>query len=353
MVRSSLTTMDKCKAVSKEVRDLIHDTWFVRNYYRTTKNILGYFVQTIQNHSSVSTFVSVDDDDDDESPLRAPRVSMSSFVKDDMKILASSSQGLLCCRRYESGTYRYYICKPSTGQIVLLPSPMKRLGSFHEHVSLVVVKSNPLHYRIIRYYPDRHLSPSRYDSYVCEIFDSKIWTWRPAENLVTEYNTIFENQPSVCIGEAAYLLTNKDTVVAFDSSRETHAEFGIPEPARGEGNGCSVRQIVEHNGKLGLTSRERNSDRLFLWVLEDGKRCRWREEREVEIHEDEGRLVGCGLADTALMVGYELQVYRQSGFCYPFKPITAIFPFRSDWEAVNLEGEEGCMLSSLEEMMMC
>ncbi|RAL45614.1 hypothetical protein DM860_009478 [Cuscuta australis] len=296
MVRSSLTTMDKCKAVSKEVKDLIHDTWFVRNYYRTTKNILGYFVQTIQNHSSVSTFVSVDEDEegDDESPLRAPRVSMSSFIKDDMKILASSSQGILCCRR-----------------------------------------------------------PSGYDSYVCEIFDSKIWTWRPTENLVTEYNTIFENQPSVCIGEVAYLLTNKDTVVAFDSSLETHAEFGIPAPARAEGNGYNVRQIVEYKGKLGLTSRERNSDRLFLWVLEDGKSCRWREEREVEIDENEGRLVGCGLADTALMVGYELQVYRQSGFCYPYKPITAIFPFRSDWEAVNLEGEEGCMLSSLEEMMMC
>ncbi|CAH9083868.1 unnamed protein product [Cuscuta europaea] len=58
--------------------------------------------------------------------------------------------------------------------------------------------------------------------------------------------------------------------------------------------------------------------------------------------------MGCGLADVALMVGYETQVYEQGGFFY-YSPPLHVFPFRSDFEPVNLE--DGCMLSCLDDII--
>nr|GMD54300.1 F-box protein At5g49610-like [Ipomoea batatas] len=179
-------------------------------------------------------------------------------------------------------------------------------------------------------------------SYICEIFDSKIWSWRRLENLITEQFMFFNRQPSVCIGDVAYWLMNHNTILTFDSTTETHSEF--PGPTIDDNNIYKHERIVEYKGKLGFI-REYKSNELWLWGLEDRRNYRWEIKRVVGIDKEKNRLIGCNLADMALMMGYRDQVHVASGLFYP----KDIFPFRSDWEPVDLE--DGCMLNCLEEMM--
>nr|GLL39902.1 F-box protein At5g49610-like [Ipomoea trifida] len=156
-----------------------------------------------------------------------------------------------------------------------------------------------------------------------------------------EDDTIFSNQPPVCIGGIVYLLTNRNTFLAFDSKTETHREFPSPIAAIEDDKNYSKGRIVDYKGKLGFTC-EYKSDEVWLWGVEDNRDYRWEIKRVVRIDKENNRLIGCSLADMALMIGYSYQV---SGSHY-YKDI---FPFRSDWEPVDLE--DGCMLSGLEELI--
>nr|GMD46605.1 F-box protein At5g49610-like [Ipomoea batatas] len=275
---TTLETLNTCKVVSKELKELIEDSWFLQNYTLRTKNIMGYFVQTLQHNISFSTFVSID------PTLKIPNISIKCFGK-DIRILASSNQGILCCQR-----------------------------------------------------------PPNKNNYICEIFDSKIWSWRQTENLITERSTIFDHQSPVCTGGLVYWLTNRNTILAFDSATETHLEFAGPIAATEENRSYMYERIVEYKGRLGFICKYK-SDELVLWGLEDRTNYRWEIKRVVGIDKEKNRLIGCNLADMALMLGYRDQVFAQSGFYNP----RDIFPFQSNSEPVDLE--DGCMLSCLEEMM--
>nr|GMD26836.1 F-box protein At5g49610-like [Ipomoea batatas] len=327
LTRTTLETMDTCKVVSTELKELINDPWFKQTYSQKTRNIFGYFVQTVKGNRHLSKFVPINPTLNVQN-----NISIQCF-KDDLKILASCSQGILCCRKYENRSYQYYVCKPSTSQLVALPSPRKP-GQLFERVALTVLKSKPYHYQIVRF-SDDHYSSSGQDSYICEVFDSKLWTWRQSKNLVTEQSTIFGHQPSVCIGGIVNWLTNKNSVLAFDSTTETHSEFPTPTAELSNDGGYEKKRIVKYNGKLGF-SCEYKSEKLLLWELEDRRNCKWKIKKVVGIDKDEKRLIGCSLADMALMTGYRLQVYEQSGLHFPMD----IFPFRSDWAPVNLKGDE-------------
>lgn len=148
LAQTTLETLDTCKVVSKELKEIIDESWFLKNYTQRTKNIVGYFVQTLKNNINFSTFVSID------PTSRTPSISIECFGK-NIRILASSRQGILFCQNYKDGSYEYCICKPSTKQCIVLPSPRKRRG-FLDQVALVILKSNPLHYKIIRFVDARH-----------------------------------------------------------------------------------------------------------------------------------------------------------------------------------------------------
>nr|GLL39529.1 F-box protein At5g49610-like [Ipomoea trifida] len=185
--------------------------------------------------------------------------------------------------------------------------------------------------------------PSGKTSYICaEIFDSKFWTWRQSKNIIMEGCTGFSFQPTVCIGGIVYLLTGRNTIFAFDSATETQSEFLGPLTATEDEKSYYCEAIVECNGKLGFKCLYK-WDEVHLWRLEDNRNYRWEKKRVVEIDKKKNRLIGCSLADMAVMMGYSYQV---SGF----NPHQNIFPFRSDWEPVDLE--DGCMLGGLEEMLI-
>nr|GMD50568.1 F-box protein At5g49610-like [Ipomoea batatas] len=325
LIRAKLETLDTFKVTSKESSELAGESWFIEKYARKTKNIIGYIVQTLERFTCSYNFVSIN------PSLEVPSISMECF-RDGMKILASSKQGILCCRKYADSSYHYYVCKPSIGQSVELLSPRGR--DTFEYIALQILKSNPFEYQIVRFSYAR-FSPPRNTTFICEIFHSKFWTWRQLEDLVMEQDTIFSNQPTVCIGGIVYLLTNHNTIT------ETHREFPSPIAAIEDDKNYSKGRIVDYKGKLGFTC-EYKSDEVWLWGVEDNRDYRWEIMRVVRIDKENNRLIGCSLADMALMIGYSYQV---SGSHY-YKDI---FPFRSDWEPVDLE--DGCMLSGLEELI--
>lgn len=146
------------------------------------------------------------------------------------------------------------------------------------------------------------------------------------------YRDSFGHQPCICIGGIVYWLTDRDSILAFDSATETHSVFLPPRMVLEESKGYLNKQIVEYKGKLGFTC-ENKSDELVLWVLEDRRNNNWEMKRVVRIDKQNNRLIGCSLADMALMVGYSYQVFKESGLPWP----RDIFPFRSDWEPVDLE----------------
>nr|GLL39912.1 F-box protein At5g49610-like [Ipomoea trifida] len=244
LIRATLETLDTFKVTSKESSELAAGkSWFIEKYARKTKNIIGYIVQTLERFTCSYNFVSIN------PSLDVPGISMECF-RDGMKILASSKQGILCCRKYADRAYHYYVCKPSTGQSVELPSPRGR--DTFEYIALQILKSNPFEYQIIRFSYAR-FSPPGNTTFICEIFQSKFWTWRQLEDLVMEQDTIFSNQPTVCIGGIVYLLTNHNTILAFDSTTETHTEFPSPIAAIEDDKNYSKERIVEYKGKLGFT----------------------------------------------------------------------------------------------------
>ncbi|KAK8523248.1 hypothetical protein V6N13_113197 [Hibiscus sabdariffa] len=111
--------------------------------------------------------------------------------KSHVKILATVDEGLVfCCTRQFRGD-KFYICKPSTQQSEVVPSPNPRY--FTEKVGMLVLGSNPLRFKIVRL-PNsmhdevEHAQPEcseagfddgchdhkRYHMHY-EIFDSKSW----------------------------------------------------------------------------------------------------------------------------------------------------------------------------------
>nr|GMD52657.1 F-box protein At5g49610-like [Ipomoea batatas] len=114
------------------------------------------------------------------------------------------------------------------------------------------------------------------------------------ERFTCSYNFVSINPSLEVPGGIVYLLTNHNTILAFDSTTETHTEFPSPIAAIEDDKNYSKERIVEYKGKLGFTC-EYKFDVVWLWGVEDNR------------------------------------------------------DYRSDWEPVDLE--DGCMLSGLEELI--
>ncbi|KAL8466552.1 hypothetical protein ACS0TY_035568 [Phlomoides rotata] len=139
LTRSSLRTLDTCKVVSKSWKQLTYDPDFMYVYCQRTRNVSGYLIRTRLHNKFVSTIVSIQSEGDCNIRIKDG---------DQMKLLASCNQGICC---YERTTYRnnqYFACKPTTQQWEPLPNPKLKYQTVG--VGITVLKSTPLHYKIVR-----------------------------------------------------------------------------------------------------------------------------------------------------------------------------------------------------------
>lgn len=136
----SLQTLDTCKAVSKDWNQLIHERNFMHEYCKKTNNLSGYFVQDLKCCNYVSTFVSTTPPHGDSALVEK--------LPGSMRIMASCKQGILICVRRTGRNYQYYVCKPATRQWCAIPNPKLRYATVG--VGVMVLKANPLRYKIVR-----------------------------------------------------------------------------------------------------------------------------------------------------------------------------------------------------------
>uniref|UniRef100_A0A5B6YRJ9 F-box domain-containing protein n=1 Tax=Davidia involucrata TaxID=16924 RepID=A0A5B6YRJ9_DAVIN len=125
---TSLKTVDRCKLVCKKWNQLTYESSFMHSlpenkYYiwllHSTEKTLQVSIQfvSINESASTSNLLSLD------------------FLPNDVWFEAYSNQGLLCCVSWKDSYYRYYD---------------------GEKVTMVVLRSNLLHYKIIRLLQPNH-----------------------------------------------------------------------------------------------------------------------------------------------------------------------------------------------------
>lgn len=141
LARTCLQRLDSLKLVCKEWNSLTYDSKFLELHSTNTNTMSGYLVQSMVSCKYKTEFVFLDG--------KSSNLSFGFLPTDEIKIEASSNQGLFVYVSRKNHRHdRYHICKPSTKQVVALPNPKTRYVT--EKVALVVLGSNPLHYKIIR-----------------------------------------------------------------------------------------------------------------------------------------------------------------------------------------------------------
>ncbi|KAG5570203.1 hypothetical protein H5410_059969 [Solanum commersonii] len=194
----------------------------------------------------------------------------------NMKIEASSRQGILCCMRpTRNNNYRYYICKPRTQEWKVLPNP--KLRYWIVQVALVVFKSDPLHFKTLHLSKDSPTGSSYpsfeclfkyrnlgFGNYFCEIFDSKTNAWRQG-NIISLSEDVclkYHHQPINASG-LLYLVTTDDQVLILNyDGEEAYPRF----------------YLLEQLGFICLSP----SEILELWCIENTINHVWRKEQKVE-----------------------------------------------------------------------
>ncbi|KAL4566332.1 hypothetical protein LXL04_030446 [Taraxacum kok-saghyz] len=81
----------------------------------------------------------------------AQSTSILVFLPHNARIKASSEHGIVVFEISDSKSYglnSYYVCKPATKQVLALPNPKSKYLT--QKVAIIVLNSNPLHYKIVR-----------------------------------------------------------------------------------------------------------------------------------------------------------------------------------------------------------
>ncbi|KAK6116892.1 hypothetical protein DH2020_049383 [Rehmannia glutinosa] len=331
----SLKTLDICKTVCKEWKKFIYEANFMPLYCQRTNNVYGYFVQDMKHNEHFSEFVSFDQDGTTSSP---PNI-RSCFPRNTRILASCMSQGILCCQRLQGSRYRYYVCKPTTGQWRALPNPKIRYRT--TAVAMRVVRTSPaLRYKIVRLSEPRVGPKIGYHTHRCEVFDSQEWKWRRLQDLNLPYpEFIIMSTPSVFVGNSVYWRTNKDNVVEFNEDNESFNRFSLPEYVH---NGCKSMQLIEYEGGLGLICSREDDHCFELWIR---KEMAWRRKMEVDIKNVDkyASPVGFYNAGIAFLKAFnEVLFYKiQDRSVRRWKldelwSAREVFQFRSDFEIVDL-----------------
>ncbi|OIT31731.1 PREDICTED: uncharacterized protein LOC109208303 [Nicotiana attenuata] len=355
LTRTSLETLDSCKVVNKTWKNLTYKLGFMQVYCHRTNNILGYFVQGLKNNEYVTKFVSMDDCIG-KDPLNLPVETLNKPEYrifnhyHSTKIEASSKQGILCCvRRIKNRNPMYYICKPSTREWKVLANP--KMWYQTVKIALVVLKSSPLHFKIIRLSQDS--SPPRrrrlgLGNYCCEIFDSETFARRRTNIISLPYDVFFE--PSclpVNVSGLVYFLTDDDHVLVLNyNGKEARPRFLLPEPVI-ENKDYTDKKLVEYEGKLEFSCLSPN-EMLELWCIDNARNHMWNKEKEVDVETVKSVIkypspVDFYDSDIALMMGLnKLMLYNEQNSSFDVVKLdrsnySEIFPFRSDRELIGLK----------------
>ncbi|XP_043692789.1 F-box only protein 6-like [Telopea speciosissima] len=211
----------RCRWVCREWNGLTYDSTLRRLHCERTQSVSGYLIEYLTKNTTFHiNFV--------HSIASSPSSSISLDFMPEMNIRIRAStyhaQGLLCC--FSELTHRYYVCKPMTQQWTKIPNPT--ILGYGEEMAIAVMKSNPLHFKIIRFSQCRNDFLLQY----CEIFDSKNWAWRVHSEFERfPYFIHFDNEGEVLLHGSFHWLTfidEQEIIFAFDVYKENWRLIKVP-----------------------------------------------------------------------------------------------------------------------------
>ncbi|KAG6658217.1 hypothetical protein CIPAW_04G145600, partial [Carya illinoinensis] len=146
--RTSLKTLGRCALVCKDWNRMVYESSFMHAFHQRTKTISGFFIQSSLWGKPFSEFISNYSMQDSDSKLSLD------FLPKHVNIEAATKQGILFCVKVLDtkilGIPEYYVCKPSTKEWHEIPIPKTRY--FTKRLAMVVLRSQPLHYKIARFF---------------------------------------------------------------------------------------------------------------------------------------------------------------------------------------------------------
>ncbi|XP_030970714.1 F-box protein At5g49610-like [Quercus lobata] len=343
-ILSRITSGDigRCRLVSKDWNLITYDSSFIQAHSERTKTIDGFFIGSLEWGKPVNKFVSINEPD--------PKSKLSlDFIPGPVSIIAATKQGLLLCvDNYSCRNHKYYVCKPSTKQWKKIPNPRTRYHTVR--CAMVVLKSNPLHYKIIRFSTHSLRTIMTYKSMTysflfCEIFDSKAWAWKKLKDVVMlpKDEWLGFHDPVVSVSGSLYWLTNNNMVFVFHVDSNKCTTFDLPFPL------CKKKyfdpmKLVEYQGRVGMLCKK-GCD-IQVWMMENHEV--WSKKQTVSI-EPAKLSASCYpvafqssdimlMGDDTNMIHYDFRSgnSKMSNVWIRTRPM-GIFPFHSDFELVDLK----------------
>ncbi|XP_057775963.1 uncharacterized protein LOC130994869 [Salvia miltiorrhiza] len=333
--RTSLETLERCKAVSKSWKHIIYESTFLPLHCQRTNSLFGYFFQDVRHIAKFpSALVS-------SAPGAAAAAAINrTWTRDNRKILASCDQGILCCEREDRcrcdscNNKRFFACKPATSQWQGLPNPKLRYET--DAVAIVVVRSTPLRYIIASLYNSGIMQHN------CDIFDSEKWAWERIE-CAAPYGEIVEScRPAITTaGRFFHWLTVSGNVLTLDVKRRSFRCSPLPcDPA------CKSKVLVEYEGGLGFVCVVEEGDRREMEVWAGAERKMVVDMRGIEralkhaqpVELCSSTVVFLRSADGGGFYNIQNGSFSRVEVPYELKNPKQVFRFRSDWEIVDLKG---------------
>ncbi|VVB09538.1 unnamed protein product [Arabis nemorensis] len=285
------STIAKFRFLNKDYYKRMSESSFVNLNLLRTNSIFGVFLQYQSYPSNFnSSFVLAGDGE----------VSLDFLPMEKVKIEACDpSQGiLLCVVSVCYGKKLYLVCKPTTRQYRTIPTPETGYWTdlhFRAILSgLIVIRTNPLRYKIVKLSTKFKISSSEKDhgyTLICEVFDSDSFAWKRLDDVKLpkgEFLTI----SSVPVSNNRFLhwlTTSKKNVFRFGMETERWSLLSLPNDVD-----SSDRIILaNHEGKLGIIVWERKNGEYFTgtWVLDGHFGKSWVNVKEEKSIVEKGNLV--------------------------------------------------------------
>ncbi|KAK8523250.1 hypothetical protein V6N13_113199 [Hibiscus sabdariffa] len=367
--RADLKTMKKCRILSKECKDLTYESSFMQLCSQRTTTMVGYLLQSLQRNRFDSLFLSLDNPDSDRK--LTPNFLDFLSEREPVRILATVDEGLVFCCTTQFGGDKFYICKPSTQQSEVVPSPDPRY--FTEKVGMLVLGSNPLWFKIVRLSDSMHdqvehawpacseddsddgFDDGCYDhrQYHCEIFDSKSWKWSQSDDLILPYYEVFNNKPTVsACGGLHWLMYNMEqqnnNILSFYGDKDNWTTSSLPDYV-GRNDRHSTN-LATCKGRLALICVDNDINSVDLWVSRDCSHQIWIKKFRVNLESINGE-IGHAYVDslynadtlfitgpwTAIFYNFKTGKFRSTNLPLDYQNPESVYFIQSDFELVRFK----------------
>ncbi|CAI9271111.1 unnamed protein product [Lactuca saligna] len=158
----------------------------------------------------------------------------------------------------------YFFIKPTTSDAKWIPFPTSEYTA--TKFALVVISSNPLHFKVIRLSKPFDMPKEKvdYDYYNIELFSSTTWQWRVFQNIRLPSSVYHVSDEAVTSGGVVYFLLSNDTILRFDIYSEEHILIFAPSTSIELKPYAS--RLIKFHGKLGYLSISGDSP-WAIWIF--------------------------------------------------------------------------------------